>query len=364
MPALLRAAGLGAPPEDTARHDADRLKLPTPPPARRGTPSSRPTTRTTRTATSRTSPSSSASTPRACGPAAARRRIAPASARSSACLRPAARGPGPARARPAQAVRGSAPGRGHRGDRGAGDGAPDRSRGGRLGLHQVPRRRRADHRLGSKERDLRPMSTVASESARVPRSHPHARERRGRAPLSRRRPPRGGGRAHPLGGPVHGGGRERGGARSAPRGAAPRLRRRAPAFPADAGDRERERPAPRLARPHGVPGGGALPRRGLRARGRGRARRAPPRRRHDDERDLLELERAGHERALRGARSRGPPRRGEPHAHGSGLPRGRVRPRRRGARRLRAAGGALARARPRSPHVRGDAALRPELLAR
>jgi Bacterial SH3 domain len=38
MPALLRAAGLGAPPEDTSRHDADRLKLPTPPPGAAGNP--------------------------------------------------------------------------------------------------------------------------------------------------------------------------------------------------------------------------------------------------------------------------------------------------------------------------------------
>ncbi|MEO5729223.1 MAG: hypothetical protein ABI134_23870, partial [Byssovorax sp.] len=38
MPALLRAAGLGAPPEDTARHEEDRLKLPTPPPGAAGNP--------------------------------------------------------------------------------------------------------------------------------------------------------------------------------------------------------------------------------------------------------------------------------------------------------------------------------------
>lgn len=38
MPALLRAAGLGAPPEDTARHDVDRLKLPTQPPGAAGNP--------------------------------------------------------------------------------------------------------------------------------------------------------------------------------------------------------------------------------------------------------------------------------------------------------------------------------------
>ena len=38
MPALLRASGLTAPPEDTARHDEDRLALPTLPPGAAGNP--------------------------------------------------------------------------------------------------------------------------------------------------------------------------------------------------------------------------------------------------------------------------------------------------------------------------------------